>query len=247
MDIGGFQKNSLIDFPGTLACVVFTIGCNFKCPYCHNPELAADPVERDRGDSGPGQPTGKIQPIDERDIFSFLEKRKGLLQGMVITGGEPTLQKDLEAFIEKVRALGFKIKLDSNGSRPGILASLFDKGLIDYTAMDIKTSLEHYPGLVKGQMDIKSRIPQSIRLIMEKSPAYEFRTTCARPFITTDIIKDMGKMIQGADRYVLQNCSRNVDVLNPQFLTDDNRFFSEKELQALGKMVAGSVKSLELR
>ena len=143
MQIGGFQKNSLIDFPGTIACVVFTSGCNFICPYCHNPDLAVGPVK------GSGS-------LDDPDtIFSFLERRKGQLQGVAITGGEPTLQPDLVAFCQKIRKMGYKIKLDSNGTRPHVLETLLDKQLIDYLAMDIKTSLTHYPLVIKGNFDVK--------------------------------------------------------------------------------------------
>ena len=124
MHISGFQKNSLIDFPGAIACVVFTPGCNFTCPYCHNPDLASGPV------TGVGRPE-----YTEADILAFLERRKGMLEGVAITGGEPTLQKDLEAFIIRVREMGYRIKLDSNGTRPGILESLLDKELVDYLAI----------------------------------------------------------------------------------------------------------------
>ena len=247
MNIGGFQKNSLIDFPQTLACVVFTTGCNFCCPYCHNPELAAGPVQGTGSVSGDGK--GR-QGMDPDEIFSFLEKRKGLLEGVVITGGEPSLQPDLLPFIQKIRKLGFQIKLDTNGTRPEVLARLLEEGLVDYTAMDIKTSLKNYPGITKGKGEkgkVAARIEESIRLIMERSPAYEFRTTCVRPFVTEPIMGEIAGMIRGADKYVLQNCSKNVRVLNPDFLEDDSHFFSTEELRALGDLIAGSVGSLEIR
>ncbi|MBA3009539.1 MAG: anaerobic ribonucleoside-triphosphate reductase activating protein [Proteobacteria bacterium] len=234
MHIGGFQKNSLIDFPGNIACVVFTSGCNFICPYCHNPDLAAGPVK------------GVGSLYDENEIFSFLEKRQGQLSGVAITGGEPTLQPDLVDFCQKVRKMGFKIKLDSNGTRPHILETLIDEKLIDYLAMDIKTSLAHYPLLIKGDFDVK-KISESISLIMEKAPAYEFRTTCARPFITKNIMARIARMLQGADRYVLQKCSRNVPVLDPLFLKEDHHFFSNEDMQELKAIVENSVKTIALR
>ncbi|MBU0971506.1 MAG: anaerobic ribonucleoside-triphosphate reductase activating protein [Proteobacteria bacterium] len=234
MHIGGFQKNSLIDFPGNIACVVFTSGCNFTCPYCHNPALAGGPVK------------GAGSLYDENEILSFLEKRQGQLSGVAITGGEPTLQPDLIDFCKQLRKLGYKIKLDTNGTRPHILEALMDEKLIDYLAMDIKTSLIHYPLLIKGDFDVK-KIAESISLIMEKAPAYEFRTTCARPFITKEIMARIAGMIQGADRYVLQKCSRNVSVLDPDFLKEDHHFFSSQDMQELKAIVADSVKTIALR
>ncbi len=241
MNIGGFQKNSLIDFPGVIACVVFTPGCNFICPYCHNPDLAAGPV------TGAGSDPGSSQgSYTEEDIISFLEKRKGLIQGVAITGGEPTLQKDLVEFIKRVREMGYKVKLDSNGTRPRILETLLDQGLVDYLAMDIKTDLAHYPLIMKNK-DQVDRIRESIGLIMKKAKEYEFRTTCTRPFITPDIMAQIAKEITGASKYVLQKCSRNVDILDPEFLKDDTHFFTDKEMAELKSMIAPFVRNVRIR
>jgi len=239
MHIGGFQKNSLIDFPGTIACVVFTSGCNFICPYCHNPDLAAGPVK------GVGSSHDK-NVYDQDQIFSFLEKRRGQLQGVAITGGEPTLQPDLLDFCQQIRKMGYKIKLDSNGTRPHILEDLLDKQLLDYLAMDIKTSLENYPLVIKGNFDVE-KIHESIELIKEKAPAYEFRTTCARPFITKKIMAEIAVMVKGAQRYVLQRCSKNVQVLDPEFLKEEHHFFSQEEMQGLKAIVEGAAKTTALR
>ncbi len=232
MHIGGFQKNSLIDFPGNIACVVFTSGCNFICPYCHNPDLAAGPKE-----------AGSLY---NTTIFSFLEKRKGQLTGVAITGGEPTLQPDLLEFCQQVQSMGYKIKLDSNGTRPHILENLLDKQLIDYLAMDIKTSLANYPLVIRGNFDV-DKIRESIELIQKKAPAYEFRTTCARPFITKEIMADIAVMIKGAQRYVLQKCSQNVQVLDPGFLKEAHHFFSPEEMQELQAIVQGAAKTIAMR
>ena len=243
MHIGGFQKNSLIDFPGAIACVVFTPGCNFICPYCHNPDLAAGLVT---GPGSSGEPGGDQNPYTEEEIFSFLEKRKGLLQGVAITGGEPTLQKDLEEFIKRVREMGYKIKLDSNGTRPRVLESLLDQGLVDYLAMDIKTDLDHYPLIMKNK-DQVDRVRESIGMIMKKAVSYEFRTTCTRPFITPDIMAQIAKEITGASKYVLQKCSRNVNILDPEFLDDETHFFTDKEMTELKSMIAPFVQSVRIR
>ncbi len=220
MNIGGFQKNSLIDFPETIASVVFTQGCNFICPYCHNPDLVVSPLKR------------ADHLYDEKKIFKFLEKRKGFLEGVVITGGEPTLQKDLILFCEKVKTMGYKIKLDSNGTRPEILETLFNDELVDYIAMDIKTNLENYNLVISEKFDVQ-KIEKSISRLMEKAPLYEFRTTCSRPFINKKKMNDIGKMIKGAKKYILQKCSRNVKVLDPEFLKSDDDFFSDKQMLEL--------------
>ncbi|OGR39487.1 MAG: anaerobic ribonucleoside-triphosphate reductase activating protein [Desulfobacula sp. RIFOXYB2_FULL_45_6] len=217
MKIGGFQKNSLIDFPKTIACIIFTQGCNFSCPYCHNPDLVA----------GSSHGTGLFP--DEADIFGFLEKRKKFLEGVVITGGEPTLQTDLVPVCRKIKDMGYKLKLDSNGSRPEILEQLFKDSLVDFISMDIKTRLTDYPLVVPGKFDV-SLIRDSIRLLMEKAPDYEFRTTCARPFISREIVNEIGEMVRGAKSYILQKCSRNVKVLDPEFLKKDEHFFSDDEM-----------------
>ena len=234
MILGGLQKNSLIDFPGTVACVVFTSGCNFCCPYCHNPDLAR------------GKPSHHAPVITEADVFDFLEKRKGMLDGVVITGGEPSLQMDLEGFCFKIKNMGYKIKLDTNGSNPGVLARLLRRQLLDFVAMDIKTSLDRYDGLVRGNFQADA-IMESVKLIMDTAPAHEFRTTCVRPFIDETIMADIGGMIKGASHYVLQHCSRNVSVLNPSFFELADRFFQEQEMVALHKAVEPHVVKCSIR
>ncbi len=234
MILGGLQKNSLIDFPGTVACVAFTSGCNFKCPYCHNPDLAKGAVSH--ADAA----------ISQTQFFDFLEKRKGLLDGVVITGGEPTLQKDLEAFCVAIRQMGYQIKLDTNGSHPRVVARLLEQQLVDFVAMDIKSNLEGYPSLVKGAFQGEA-IMETVKILMKSAPAYEFRTTCVRPFIDLAIMEDIGGMIKGASHYVLQHCSRNVSVLNPAFFELENRFFQDQEILALQKAVENYVVKCSIR
>jgi pyruvate formate lyase activating enzyme len=233
MHIGGFQKNSLIDFPGTIACVVFTSGCNFKCPYCHNPELAAGPVTG----------TGRLVAAD---IFSFLEARKGWVDGVVITGGEPCLQGDLADFIQQIKRMGLAVKLDTNGSRPTVLSRLLDRSLVDYVAMDIKTGPDRYPEIMTSApgMDV---ISQSIQLIMASAPDYEFRTTCVKPFIDATIMEQIAGQIQGARRYVLQKCVRDVPMMDPKFSDNPERFFSDPEILALKSIVEGAVQEVLVR
>lgn len=233
MKIGGFQKNSMIDFPGTVACIVFTQGCNFFCPYCHNPDLvAAKPVR------------GNLP--DETEIFTFLEKRAGLLDGVVITGGEPTLQKDLKVFCKKAKNLGYKIKLDTNGSNPKVVAELLKENLLDYIAMDIKTSPEHYHRVAPRTI-LPETILTTARLLMEKAPDFEFRTTCSRPFVDKDDIRIISELIKGAPRYILQHCSQNVAVLNPEFKKEDNAFFSTEEMLELQQIPAPHVDEVIIR
>ncbi|MBF0204945.1 MAG: anaerobic ribonucleoside-triphosphate reductase activating protein, partial [Desulfamplus sp.] len=185
----------------------------------------------------------------------FLKKRKGLIDGVAITGGEPTLQPALESFCFRVKNMGFKIKVDTNGSRPDVLENLFRRELVDFIAMDIKSDLEGYKYLVNGTKNYnqtknnKNRISttteivaktfdfalilKSIKLIIEKSPAHEFRTTCVKPFITQAIMHKISKMIKGASSYVLQHCSRNVKMFNPIFFQNYDPFFSDSEFEQL--------------
>ncbi|SMC66130.1 pyruvate formate lyase activating enzyme [Desulfocicer vacuolatum DSM 3385] len=234
MILGGLQKNSLIDFPGTVACVAFTSGCNFTCPYCHNPDLAK----------------GIVSDVDDgitpSEFFAFLEKRKGLLDGVVITGGEPTLQKDLQGFCFEIKNMGYRIKLDTNGSHPRMVAGLLEQQLVDFVAMDIKSNLDGYPSLVKGSFQ-KQALMETVGLLMEKAPAYEFRTTCVRPFIDLEIMAGIGEMIKGASHYILQHCSRNVSVLNPVFFEKENRFFQDHEMLALQNAVKSYVVKCSIR
>ncbi len=239
MKIGGLQKHSLIDFPGHLSCTLFTIGCNFRCPYCHNPELVL-----------PSSFIKKEDQISKTKIYSFLETRKGLLDGVVITGGEPCLQSDLVNFCADIKKLGFKVKLDTNGTMPGVLEHLFQDRLVDYVAMDIKSNIPLYSIAAGKDINLKA-VQKSIKLIMQQgdksSLNYEFRTTCVKIFINEKIIKDIGKMIKGASKYILQSCSSKKNLLNPSFFQKPDSFFFKKELFYLRDIAEKYVKKCELR
>lgn len=190
MVIQGFQKLTLLDFPGKMACTVFTAGCNLRCPFCHNSRLVINPSSESEFS------------VDE--ILAYLKKRQGILDGVAITGGEPLLHKDIDVFIEQVRELGFAVKLDTNGTFPERLKELVGRGLIDYVAMDIKNAPEGYPETVGiGGYDI-SKIEESIAFLLEGKVDYEFRTTVVREFHSVFSIDRIGKMIEGAKCHYIQ-------------------------------------------
>ena len=192
----GMQKMTLLDYPGRVACTLFTGGCNFRCPFCHNAYLVADP-----GDSLADQ------TIPEDEILSFLNKRRGLLDGVCITGGEPLLWKELPAFLEKVKGLSFSVKLDTNGTFPDRLRALLDMGLVDSVAMDLKNSREKY-ALTAGVPDLDlSRIEQSVSLLISSSVDYEFRTTVVAEFHSPADIASVAEWAAGAKRYRIQSFS----------------------------------------
>ncbi len=189
MLIHGLQKMTLLDYPEHVACTVFLGGCDFRCPYCHNFELV----------------NGTMPPVmDDEEFFSFLNKRKGLLDGVAITGGEPLLNKNLHDFIRRIRELGFSVKLDTNGNHPIQLKALLDEGLIDYVAMDIKNSLQYYGRSIGLESFDTSNIEESIRILMSGSVAYEFRTTVVKELFDDSSFEAIGKMISGAKAYYLQ-------------------------------------------
>ena len=224
MIIGGIQKNSFIDYPGKLSCVLFLSGCNFKCPYCHNPQL----VKTDSAYS---------DYLDEKAVYEFLESRKGLIDGVVISGGEPTLQKGLVLLCKKIKQMGYLVKLDTNGSRPTAIKLLIDEGLVDYVAMDIKSDPLRYPLFIAKDYD-PSEIPSSIQTIMFSRTPYEFRTTCIKPIVDKTSIENIAKTIKGAKLYVLQQFHMADEILNPQFLKKTGAIYEKEELKQL-KTIAG--------
>ncbi|MBW2409904.1 MAG: anaerobic ribonucleoside-triphosphate reductase activating protein [Deltaproteobacteria bacterium] len=218
MQIGGLAKNSLIDFPGKLSSVIFFSGCNFDCPYCHNPDLV----------SGCSPYPGAI---NFNEVCKFLETRQNFLDGVVISGGEPTLQADLIEVCTQIKDLGYPIKLDTNGSRPGVLRRLVNEGLVDYIAMDLKTDPYLYNTYIKSHCD-PDPIFASIQLIMNAGVDYEFRTTCVKPIVTRQTVERICRRIQGAQLYVLQHFRKNV-VLHPEFFQDCDYEYCDEELLQL--------------
>lgn len=190
MNICGFEKFSLVDYDNYVTCTVFTKGCNFVCPFCHNSSL----VLKEKF----------AENIPEEDVFSYLKKRKGMVDAVCISGGEPTLQPDLKEFIKKVKKMGFKVKLDSNGTKPELLKELIDEKLVDYIAMDIKNSLGKYAQTVGLNTIDLTPITKSINLLKKSNIDYEFRTTLINEFHTKNDIEKIAELVKGAKNYALQ-------------------------------------------
>lgn len=188
MKIAGFVKQSLVDYPGRIAASVFTQGCNMNCVFCHNRCLVGE--------------GGKNGLIDTEYVFSFLQNRKRFLDGVVVTGGEPALQPDVDGFIKRVKDMGYPVKLDTNGTQPQVLKKLLDENLLDYIAMDIKAPMKKYHEICRSDINERALL-ESISLIMESGTEYEFRTTYCPQLNETDIL-EIGEMIHGAKKYVLQ-------------------------------------------
>lgn len=228
MILAGLQNLSLVDYPGCLAATVFTQGCNFYCPYCQNPDLVT---------------CDKKFNLSEEEVLSYLDCRKDMLEGVVITGGEPVLQKDLPEFIEKIKDLGLKVKLDTNGSDPNMIENLLKKSLIDHLAVDIKTSMDKY-SLVTRQEDVSEAVSMTIRLAKLALIPCEFRTTCAPGIVEEKDFKLIGKLVQGAKKYYLQQFRPDV--------TYDNSFqkikpFSQRALEGFRDVLKGYVEEVKIR
>lgn len=191
MRLGGIQKLTLLDYPGTVACTVFTLGCNMRCPFCHNALLVTK--------------TEEAEVYPEEEFFAFLNKRRGILDGVCVTGGEPLLQSDAGEFIAKIKALGYKVKLDTNGSFPDRLEEILKSGNVDYVAMDIKNSPEKYAETVGIPGFDVSKIQMSIEIIRSSGIEYEFRTTVVAPLHNGESIAGAAQMVKGSPKYFLQN------------------------------------------
>lgn len=202
MTIGGLQRLTLIDYPGHIAATVFTVGCNFRCPFCHNPELVSSIKYQ-------------VSSILEKEFFKLLSERHGKLEGVCITGGEPTIQPDIVDFIRKIKDMGFKVKLDTNGARPDVLRNLFSEKLLDFVAMDIKNSPENYKKTANSNVDTE-RIRLSVELIRNSGIDYEFRTTVVPGLQKDSDFTSIGKWLEGAKKYVLQAFEDKGKILDPR-------------------------------
>ncbi|MBQ5320542.1 MAG: anaerobic ribonucleoside-triphosphate reductase activating protein [Oscillospiraceae bacterium] len=208
MNISGFQKMTLLDFPGVVACTLFTSGCNFRCPFCHNASLVTHIDNSIR--------------YSEEEVLEYLEKRKGVLDGVCITGGEPLLQGDIAEFLGKIKEMGYLIKLDTNGSFPEKLASLVEMGLLDYVAMDIKNSKEKYAETTgKADLDI-SAIEKSVSFLMSGKVDYEFRTTVVKELHSEEDIENIALWLKGAKKYFLQNFVDSGDLISENLSAVDS-------------------------
>ncbi len=226
MLIGGFQKCSLIDYPGKICAIVFTLGCNLRCSYCHNPELV--------------YPELFNKPIPEEEIFSFLGKRRGKLDAVTITGGEPTLQADLVDFILRIKKLEFLVKLDSNGSNPDVLQNAISSEVLDYIAMDVKAPLEKYREITSSNID-PERIKKSIGLIMNSNTEYEFRITITESQLDESDMSKIGKLIDGAELCVLQK------YVAPAKNIPELKTYSDEEFRKFQSIMRGFVKKCIIR
>ena len=221
MEIKGLQKTTLLDFPSKVACTVFTGGCNFRCPFCHNASLVIRP------DAASG--------FDTEEFFAYIQKRKGILDGVCITGGEPLLHKDIIPFMERIKSLGLLIKLDTNGSFPELLSEIIARGLVDYIAMDIKNSEEKYASTC-GIHRFPDGVNESIELIMSCGVDYEFRTTVVDELHTVEDIERIAERIRGAKRYFIQSFTDSGDLIISGF--------SSCSMQKMQEMLAAAKKIL---
>ncbi len=226
MVINGLQKLTLLDYPAHCACTVFLAGCNLRCPFCHNSSLVLD-----QGDL----------TLSEEEFFSFLSKRKGLLDGVCITGGEPLLRPDLLPFLQKIKAHGFQVKLDTNGTFPDRLQEAIEAEVLDYIAMDLKNSIPLYEKTCGVTVDTDA-IVKSIDLIRNSNIAHEFRTTCVKGFHTPESIFDLTTLIAGEEHYFLQNFVDSGALIDPNC-----QGLSKEEMNALLASAQKNVKNADLR
>ncbi len=225
MKFYGMQKMTLLDYPGYVACTLFTGGCNFRCPFCHNALLVLDLDEN--------------YTIPEEEVLAFLKKRQGLLDGVCVTGGEPLINKDIGDFLSKVKELGFKIKLDTNGTNPALLKELVSQKLVDYVAVDIKNSPEKYAETVGLKSFDMSTINETVNFLMSGCVDYEFRTTVTKQFHTEKSMEEAARFIRGAKRYFLQNFVDSGNLIGSG-ITGQSKEEMEKLLSVVKKYVPDS-------
>lgn len=228
MKICGFNKTTLLDYPGRVASTIFLGSCNFRCPFCQNSPLVVDP--------------GQQPEISPEEILAFLKKRKGILDGVCVSGGEPTLAKDLPDFLKKIKELEYEIKLDTNGSRPYVVKSLVKDGLIDMVAMDIKASPDNYPSLCGLRYPDMDSINKTVQFLMSGSVDYEFRTTVVKELHSEKDFREIGQWLKGAKAYYLQAYRDSEEVLQPGFSS-----YSLKELEHFRSILLETMDLVEIR
>lgn len=228
MEIYGFQKTTLLDYPEHVAATVFVGGCNFRCPFCHNGQLVLEPASQ--------------AAVPEEEVFAYLEKRRGILEGVCITGGEPTLQKGLSEFIRRVKGIGYLVKLDTNGYRPDVLEALLRAALLDYVAMDIKASPKNYPVSAGVSAFDFERIRESIRLLEESGIPHEFRTTVVRGIHTKEEFEDIGRLLKGCPVYYLQGFRESENMIGAGF-----EAFSAEEMEEAAALAGKYIDAVKLR
>ena len=228
LNIHGLMKTTLLDYPGHLACTIFLGGCNLRCPFCHNSDLVIN--------------TNNVPCIPEDDVFQFLQKRKNTLEGVCITGGEPTLRKDLPDFIRKIKDMNYKVKLDTNGTNPQMVKDLIQEKLIDYVAMDIKNSWQKYNltvGLTSYELD---SVKETVTLLLSNVIPYEFRTTVVRELHTKEDLIEISKAIAGCDHYYLQSFVQSDNQIQDGFTA-----YSEEELAAFLESIKEFIPNAKIR
>ncbi len=240
MLIGGLQKLSLIDYPDQVATIVFTQGCNFRCHFCYNPQLVVPAPSQHTG-AGPQK---DYSLMSEDSLFGFLEKRKGKLDAVVVTGGEPTMHQDLPEFLQKIKDLGYLVKLDTNGTNPEIIQNLIKQKLVDYIAMDIKGSLDKYEKITGVKVSLEN-IKKSIIMIKTSGLPYEFRSTIMPEFHTQADIKKMGELIKNADKWFLQKFKSNIDLIDGEF--KNKKSYTDVEMKELCEIGKQYVKFCDIR
>lgn len=215
MKIGGIQKTSLLDYPNSISAIIWTVGCNFRCPFCYNKDIVL----------------GNVAIIPEEEVLAFLQKRKGLLESLVISGGEPLMQEDVGEFIKKVKNLGYLVKIDTNGTYPEKLKELIDQKLVDYVAMDVKAPKNKYDKLTGVKTDIE-KIEKSIEIIKNSAIEYEFKTTFAPELLTKEDIVEIAKWLEGSKRFYLQQFKNDVPLISPK-LENTAPYSKEKLIETL--------------
>lgn len=230
MILKGLQKTSLIDYPEKICSTVFVGGCNFRCWFCYNKNLVLNP--------------DNVETIPEKEFFEHLNSKKGLIDAVCVSGGEPTTHSDLPGFIEKIKKLGFIVKLDTNGSNPEMLALLFQKKLLDYVAMDIKSDEKNYEKVVGVKIDV-GKIKKSAELIRKSGVDHEFRTTVVPNLFDEKVAENIGKWLKGSKRYFLQKFEVKTGVINPELEKKKN--FSDEEIEKFKKILENYLGEVKIR